>query len=100
FYFDPVDEFAPRAFFSKSKAWEYEQEFRILLDRSGPFKLAKSAVKEIILGCRAYPELRSYANNHLANGEPRFFQMIENPMEYGLNKQPIQPDTWAMTSFF
>jgi hypothetical protein len=46
-----------RLFLTKSKDWEYEKEFRIMIfDESGLFKFKKEFLKGVILGLRATDE--------------------------------------------
>src|SRR6185312_731811 len=100
FYLDPPDLFGRLVFGSKSKCRAYEHEYRFVFDHSGLVKFPRSALKEIILGCRAHYQLRTYAHANCDRDEVRFFQMCEDFQEYRLDKQIVVRDTWPMSSFF
>ena len=100
YYFEAPEVFQNRVFACKPELWFYEREYRFLFDHSGPLEFPQSALKEVILGCRAHMQLRTYARDRCEEGSVRFFQMCEDFQEYRLIKQPIEKNTWPMSSFF
>ena len=54
-FYDDQTEFARKALAYKSHSWGYEQEYRILFERVGIVTIPSSAIREIRLGCRAFP---------------------------------------------
>jgi hypothetical protein len=98
----PTD-FIRKACFSKGQHWDYESEYRILLDQSGLAEFSPTSIKEIILGCRAFSPLRSHvrgALDALHDSGIVVSQAIEKHAEFGLSKEPIEKNKWTMTSFF
>jgi len=51
-YLKQQNDFVEYMFFTKSKDWEYEGEVRVLKSKSGNYKFKKTALKELIFGCR------------------------------------------------
>ena len=97
-----MDDFEKRVFGCKSSLWAYEQEYRLILDRSGIFGFPRTALQQVILGCRAYPELKAYANQYAdpTVNQFGFYQMCEDLHAYRLKKLPISRDTTLMSSLF
>lgn len=100
FYRDPPEIFPRSAFFYKSDCWSYEQEYRVVTDEQQIIQFPKTCLREVILGCRAYPDLRRYAQREINDVEFRFFQMVEIPDEFSLKKSPIQQGRFIMSSHF
>lgn len=100
FYFDDPGEFAAKALACKSHLWEYEREYRILMNKSGIVSVPRTAIQQIILGCRAYQELRMYANEHCDSRRDFWFQMCEDFAKYTIHKEPIVKNLATMSSFF
>jgi hypothetical protein len=101
FYFESPELFQNRVFGCKAADWSYEREYRFLFEQSGLREFPPSALKEVILGCRAYMPLRNYADERCEeNDGVRFFQMREAFQEYRLLKQPVEKNTRPMSSFF
>jgi DUF2971 family protein len=101
FYFESPELFQNSISMFKSDDWSYEKEYRYLFDSVGLLEFPPVALKEVILGCRSYMPLRRYAHEHCEeNGSVRFFQMCEDFGEYSLLKQPLQKNSWQMSSFF
>lgn len=100
YYFDSPEDFEKSLFGCKSSLWAYEREYRFIFDRSGTFDFPVRALKQVILGCRAYTELRTYANEHCEKGDLDFFQMREDFNGYRLKKEPVRKNVTLMTSFF
>jgi hypothetical protein len=100
FYYDKPEAFAKKAFLFKSDCWAYENEYRVVVDRQGLVKFPGSVLREVILGCRAYPELRRYADQRLDKVEFGFYQMVENFRAYSLTKKRIEGSARYMSSFF
>jgi hypothetical protein len=100
FFHDDQTEFFRKAFTYKSKAWAYEQEYRILFERSGLVAIPHSAIREVILGCRAFPELREFARKRCASAGNFWMQICEDFSAYRLSKRAIEKDVFVMSSFF
>ncbi len=100
YYIDPPERFGELAVACKAKSWAYEHEYRFVFDRAGFLEFPSTALKEVILGCRAYPELRSYASQHCGDKKITFHQMVEDFQAYRLNKRMIVENTNIMSSFF
>jgi len=86
YFYDNENEFPKKVLFSKLRDWQYEKEFRIITDKQGIVNLSIPCVREVILGCRAFNELRQYADEKLDTNENLFYQMVENDQKYSLNK--------------
>jgi hypothetical protein len=100
YYYDSPDTFAEKVFAYKSDRWAYESEYRIVLDRQGDVAFPERGLREVILGCRAYSELREYADNHPTSLDITFFQMVEDFADYSLKKVSIERGVRMMSSFF
>jgi Protein of unknown function (DUF2971) len=100
YYFDPPELLEKQVFACKSKLWKYEREYRIVFNRSGTVGFPKAALKQIIIGCRAYMELRAYADHHCEKAEIEFFQMCEDFRAYRLRKEVVRKNVTIMSSFF
>lgn len=100
YYYDKAEAFATKVFSYKSDRWAYEREYRIVVEQAGVVAFPESALREVILGCRAYGELRTYADTRLDKVNFGFFQMVEDFYAYSLRKERIEPDVRLMTSFF
>jgi hypothetical protein len=87
------------AFFNKAEAWAYEQEVRVICKTQGLVPYPIGALKGIILGCRAYKALRTYANENLGNGI-FWRQMIEKYGKYEIEEAPIEKNVVHMSSHF
>lgn len=100
FFHDDPAEFDAKVMFSKSACWAYEEEFRLVFDRSGLRRLPEGAVVEITLGCRAPARLRAEARNKLANSAVELYQAGEVFADYRLDRTKIERDVFTMTSHF
>jgi hypothetical protein len=101
YYFESPELFQNRVFGCKSAVWSYEKEYRFLFDQSGLLEFPPSALKEVILGCRAHMPLRKYAHEQCEGSKSvHFFQMCEDFQEYKLLKKLVEKNSWLMSSFF
>jgi len=100
YYFDPPQRFDRSAVACKSSLWKYEREHRIVFRCSGIISFPPAALKQIILGCRAYMELRNYADSKCEVAGPEYFQMCEDFRAYRLSKERIKKNVTIMSSFF
>lgn len=100
FFSEPLEELLRKAVFVKSQEWCYECEFRVIFDKQGILSLAADSIKEVILGCRAYPELREYVNNRLELEGIKYWQMQEDYSSYSLSRKLVERNIFTMTSHF
>lgn len=100
FFWDAPGFFDQAALGCKSAAWAYEREHRLMFNHTGISKFPRTALKEVIIGCRAYPELRAYAQQHCEDEDVRFCQMTEDFQAYGLTKRAVEKNVTFMSSFF
>lgn len=100
YYYDCPTQFTKSAFWCKSDCWAYEREYRVLFSRQGVVRFPIAALREVILGCRAYGELRNYAETRIGTSDVTYFQMAEDFGAYSLSKVPIQRGVHLMSSFF
>jgi len=101
FYDESPEEYFRKACMHKSDQWGYEEEYRILFEKPGLVQFpVKPGVREVMLGCRAYQELRQYADQHLNSFDFPFFQMAEDLGKYRFIKIQIQKGTRVMSSHF
>ena len=89
YYVEPLNAVDKKVFACKSSLWAYEREYRFIFNRIGKFNFPCTAVKQIILGCRAYPEIQAYAREHCEGGGLDFFQMCDDIHAYCLKKQSV-----------
>lgn len=86
--FDVLDSDITKLIRRKSCDWAYEQEYRIIKpDFHGLKKVKRSALKEIIFGCRTSEEVRDeIISETLNNGFPdvKFSEAIKRSDSYGL----------------
>ncbi|HZM04766.1 MAG TPA: DUF2971 domain-containing protein [Candidatus Saccharimonadales bacterium] len=94
------DTFVKTALFSKSDCWMYEEEYRLVLDKQGIIAFPENALKGIILGCRAYPGLRRYAQENVDKATLWYEQMVESSRDYRLLRCPIEKDVYWTSSHF
>lgn len=100
FFWDAPELFDKAAVGCKSSAWAYEREHRLMFNHTGISRFPHAAIKEVIIGCRTYPELRAYAQQHCEEEDVRFFQMTEDFQVYGLTKRRFEKNVTVMSSFF
>lgn len=100
FFEESPDEFSRKAVFSKSKSWEYENEFRLIFNNSGLKTLPNGAILEVILGCRASNMLRGEARRRLGTSGFEIYQAAEILTNYRLSRHLVETNIVAMTSHF
>lgn len=100
FFYDHPDDFVSKTVFSKSEEWKYEQEYRIVTEKQGIVDFPMTCIKEVILGCRTFNELRNYANEQIGTKPYSFFQMVESFKQYRLDKHAIEKGVRIMSSTF
>ena len=100
YYTDTQEDLTKAAFFHKSSEWAYEKEYRVVLDTDEAFAIGGDGIQEVLLGCRAYSELRSFANDELEGAGFPYFQMAEDYGRYSLGKKLVQKNTFVMSSHF
>lgn len=92
--FQTDDEFIHRAYFVKSKDWEYEQEYRITKVRSARkiFNFPPRAVKEVIFGCKMTIENKLNLIEFIKLNYPRasVFEMKLSDSNFKLEKHQIR----------
>jgi len=54
-YIRESEDFSPKLLSTKSECWVYENEVRIISQKSGPVKFIKEALTEIVFGCELKP---------------------------------------------
>ncbi|MBC7453620.1 MAG: hypothetical protein H7335_07935 [Massilia sp.] len=99
FHDDPA-KFAAKVVFSKSVCWAYEEQLRLVFDRSGLRELPEGAVVERTLGCRAPARLRAHARNKLANSTVELYQAGDVFADCRLDRTKIERDVFTVTSHF
>lgn len=99
YFYESVGDFNKAVFFTKSKSWEYEKEFRVVTEGHGVRIFNRTLIKEVIIGCRAPRKLEKYARSCLGL-EIHFSKMIDQSKEYGLIKKTIVDGTYFESSAF
>jgi hypothetical protein len=99
-FYDPPAEFAHKAMFHKARDWEVEGEFRLVFESHGKKIFPRTALREVILGCRAEQALRQYTSTLSTTGGIDVFQMAEELTEFRLKRHRVQANVSMMTSFF
>jgi hypothetical protein len=99
YFYDSIVDFNKSVFFTKSKNWEYEKEFRVITRGHGIRKFKKTLIKEVIIGCRAPKELENYIRSCLGY-DIKFSKMIDHPKKYELINKPIIEGTYVESSAF
>jgi hypothetical protein len=100
YFYEPPVEFVRKAMFYKAENWHVEREFRLAFESSGIKQFPSSALREVVLGCRAEPALRHYAASVAAAENIDAFQAAEDLTGFGLTRQLIDGNVKVMTSFF
>lgn len=100
YFTESPDDFVRKTVFSKSKAWSYEEEVRLLFEGSGLRTLPVGAVKEVTLGCRAPSGLRDLAKIYLSTAPFSLYQAAERLDRFRLTRNLIDPKVVTMTSHF
>lgn len=100
FFTESPDDFVRKTVFSKSSAWSYEEEVRLLFEGSGLRSLPSGAVKEVTLGCRAPSGLRNLANAYYGAAPFPLYQAAERLDRFRLTRNLIDPKVATMTSHF
>jgi hypothetical protein len=100
YFYEPPAEFMRKAMFYKSEDWHAEREFRLVFESPGMKQFPREALREVVLGCRAEPDLRHYAAKLAANENIDTFQAAENLTGFGLTRHRIDASVNVMTSFF
>lgn len=81
---------------TKSKHWEYEDEYRItkLLAPRSIFKLNDTAIKEIVLGCRINPNSRAEIIKTVRNksSKIKIYDSVIDDKEFKLNLVEVDDD--------
>jgi hypothetical protein len=99
YFYETREDYIRALFFTKSKSWKYEKEFRAITEGHGIRTFNRSLIKEVIIGCRAPRELEEYARSRLGS-DIDFLKMVDHPKEYGLIKQAIIEGTYVESSAF
>lgn len=99
YFYESVEDFYRAVFFTKSKNWKYEKEFRVITEGHGIRSFNRSLIREVIIGCRASKELETYARSFL-DSDINFSKMVDHPKEYGLLKNAIIEGTYVESSAF
>lgn len=74
---------------TKSKAWEYEKEVRILTDRLGLFEYDFRALKAIYFGARSTKQLRRRVMRAMAGRGLEYYEIVPIGEQYILETTPI-----------
>ena len=103
----PFNDFVRTLIGTKDKEWEYEKEHRFIyflvppqdnapsyrtpdeLPASLKIKFDRSALKRIILGCRAFPILLDYVKSQASITSPSWAKMIQSHDKYELQLGPL-----------
>lgn len=68
----------------KSKRWEYEQEYRIITNRTGKINYSPLAIKSIYFGLRICTDKKQKIINSLKSRNINFYQIEKIPKTYKL----------------
>lgn len=73
----------------KSKRWEYEKEYRIIIDFAGEFFYPPIAVKAIYFGARMLDNYKEQLIKSLSGRGIKFYQIIQGEKTYQFEREPI-----------
>lgn len=74
---------------NKSERWKYEEEYRIVLDKSGKHPYNYNAFKGIYFGLRMDDSQKNEIMNRLKGRGIKYFQMKQLPGSYEFEKEPV-----------
>lgn len=90
--FDPDhDSVGRRCVLTKSSHWEYEKEWRIVVNGSTVAALPSESLTGVVFGCRASDELKASIRAAIKDRypQPALFQAREHPTEFRVLVEPL-----------
>lgn len=81
--------FLPKMMATKMETWDYEEEYRIVTNKSGEQKFLPSALKGIVFGSKASDDLKERIRQLLEDRDVDFYQIVSDDKSYDLSIKKI-----------